>query len=45
MQKGATEYQGTTIGTTNLTFCSILLHYFALPKNTKPLYIKGLREI
>lgn len=40
---GATQYEGTTIGTTNLTFSSILLHYFALPKNTKPLYIKGLK--
>jgi len=34
---GATQYEGTTLGTTNLTFSSILMRYFALTKNTKPL--------
>ncbi len=32
----ATQYEGTTLGTTNLTFSSILMHYYAFAKNKNP---------
>ena len=41
MQCGATEYKGTTLGTTNQAFWYILLHLIEIEKWLKCLFYKG----
>jgi hypothetical protein len=41
VQCGATEYKGTTLGTTNQAFCYILLHLIEIEKWLKYLFNKG----
>jgi CRISPR/Cas system-associated protein Cas10 (large subunit of type III CRISPR-Cas system) len=41
VQCGATEYKGTTLGTTNQAFCYILLHLIEIEKWLKCLFYKG----
>ena len=42
VQWGATEYEGTTLGTTKQTFRYILLHQIKIVKMIKALFYKGL---
>lgn len=43
MKCGATEYRGTTLGTTNQAFWYILLHLIEIEKWIKCLFYKGFR--
>ena len=42
VQCGATEYEGTTLGTTKQTFRYFFMHQIKIVKMIKPLFYKGL---